>query len=259
MADMDERAAPNEKEKTRIAAARERWIERTPPVQVTFPEGDTRSIRSSHSDDSGHTMRLADTFGTRSPDFLATQVTELSAAFRTRGNRDATEQELNAGIALVAAIAPENELEAALAVQMAGCHALTTEMIGRAAGADNLNHAQAFGNLAIKLQRTFTGQIEALARMRGKGQQTVRVEHVTVEAGAQAIVGDVHHHPAGRGGNDQQNREQPHGTRQSAERSALPSPDPQRDGVPIPGDAERPVPVARRTQPRRTNRKPQRS
>lgn len=259
MADIDERAAPNEKEKTRIAAARERWIERTPPVQVTFPEGDTRSIRSSHSDDSGHTMRLADTFGTRSPDFLATQVTELSAAFRTRGNRDATEQELNAGIALVAAIAPENELEAALAVQMAGCHALTTEMIGRAAGADNLNHAQAFGNLAIKLQRTFTGQIEALARMRGKGQQTVRVEHVTVEAGAQAIVGDVHHHPGGRGGYQPQIKGQPHGTSAPAECAALPCQDPFGNGVPIPSNAERTLSAPRGAKPRRAARKPKRA
>lgn len=259
MADMDERAAPHDKEKARIAAARERWVERTPPVQVTFPQGSERSIRSPHSDDSGHTIRMADTFGTRSTDFLAIQLTELSAAFRTRGHRDATEQELNAGIALVAAIAPENELEAALAVQMAGCHALATDLIGRAAGADNLSHAQAFGNLAVKLQRTFTAQIEALARMRGKGQQTVRVEHVTVEAGAQAIVGDVHHHALGRGGDNQQNREQPHGTRQFAERSALPSPDTQGDGVPITGDAERPVQVARRLQPRRSARKPERT
>jgi hypothetical protein len=32
---------------------------------------------------------------------------------------------------------------------------------------------------------------EAIDRRRGKGQQTVRVEHVTVQAGGQAIVGHV--------------------------------------------------------------------
>ena len=48
------------------------------------------------------------------------------------------------------------------------------------------------GNLAIKLLRTFTMQIEALQRYRGKGQQKVTVEHVHVNAGGQAIVGAVH-------------------------------------------------------------------
>jgi hypothetical protein len=50
-----------------------------------------------------------------------------------------------------------------------------------------------FGNivLAIKLLRTFTMQLEALQRYRGKGQQKVTVEHVNVNAGGQAIVGTV--------------------------------------------------------------------
>lgn len=257
--DNDTRPAPFDKEKLRMAAARERWIDRTPPVQVRFPDDGTRSIRSPHNDDSGHTMRMGDTFGTRSQEFLAIQLTELSAAVRTRGHKEATEQQLNAGIAFVAAVAPENELEAALAVQMAGCHALTTDLIGRAVGAENLAHMQAFGNMAVKLQRTFTAQIEALARMRGKGQQTVRVEHVTVEAGAQAIVGDVHHHPAGRGGYQLQDEGQRHGTSEPAERTALPSPDPQGNGMPIPRDAERSLPHPRRAKPRRSPRKPERA
>lgn len=257
--DNDTRPEPFEKEKLRMAEARGRWIDRTPPVQVRFPDDGSRAIRAPHNDDSGHTMRMGDTFGTRSQEFLAIQLTELSAAVRTRGHKEATEQQLNAGIAFVAAVAPQDELEAALAVQMAGCHWLATDLTGRAMGADNLAHAQAFGNLAVKMQRTFTAQIEALARMRGKGQQTVRVEHVTVEAGAQAIVGDVHHHTLGRGGDHQQNKGQRHGTSEPAERAALPSPDPQGNGVPITCDAQRPVPHSRRAKPRRSPRKPERA
>lgn len=44
---------------------------------------------------------------------------------------------------------------------------------------------------AAKLSRVYADQMEALARYRGKSQQTVRVEHVTVQAGGQAIVGNV--------------------------------------------------------------------
>ena len=42
-----------------------------------------------------------------------------------------------------------------------------------------------------KLARTFTAQVEALKRYRSRGEQTVRVEHVHVNEGGQAIIGDV--------------------------------------------------------------------
>jgi hypothetical protein len=37
----------------------------------------------------------------------------------------------------------------------------------------------------------FAAQIEALKRYRSRAEQTVRVEHVTVNEGGQAIVGNV--------------------------------------------------------------------
>jgi hypothetical protein len=46
--------------------------------------------------------------------------------------------------------------------------------------------------------RTFTAQLEALQRYRGKGQQKVTVEHVNVNAGGQAIVGTVHPGPTNK-------------------------------------------------------------
>jgi hypothetical protein len=44
---------------------------------------------------------------------------------------------------------------------------------------------------ANKLSRTYTTLAEALNRHRGKGTQQVRVEHVHIHEGAQAIVGNV--------------------------------------------------------------------
>jgi len=43
----------------------------------------------------------------------------------------------------------------------------------------------------------FAAQVEALKRYRSRGDQTVRVEHVTVNEGGQAIVGKVNHGGAG--------------------------------------------------------------
>jgi len=51
--------------------------------------------------------------------------------------------------------------------------------------------------LATKFHRTFVAQIEALQKLRGKGGQHVRVEHVHVHSGGQAVVGYVEHSPGG--------------------------------------------------------------
>ena len=78
-----------------------------------------------------------------------------------------------------------------LAAQMACTHALAMEMIGRTQIAERRDAMNDYGNLAVKLLRTYTAQIEALARVRRKGEQSVRVEHVHVHAGGQAVVGNV--------------------------------------------------------------------
>src|SRR5262245_31080937 len=46
--------------------------------------------------------------------------------------------------------------------------------------------------------RTYTLQVEALARKRRKGKQNIRVKHVHVYSGGQAVVGNVSHR-GGRG------------------------------------------------------------
>ena len=88
-----------------------------------------------------------------------------------------------------------------LAVQMVGCHNMAMTMLRRAAATDHVDSLGTYGNLAAKLLRTFAVQTEALAELRGKtAQQVVRVEHVTVEAGGQAVVGAV---TAGGAGDDE--------------------------------------------------------
>ena len=47
-----------------------------------------------------------------------------------------------------------------------------------------------FDNLTQRLTQT-------MQKLRGKGQQTVRGEHVTVNSGGQAIVGKVEHQGVG--------------------------------------------------------------
>ena len=89
-------------------------------------------------------------------------------------------------------IKPTDATESMLAAQMIGTHAAAMECLRRAmlhqqtvAGRDmELKHAQ-------KLMALYTQQLAALDKHRGKGQQTITVERVTVQSGGQAIVGNV--------------------------------------------------------------------
>ena len=95
---------------------------------------------------------------------------------------------------------------------------------------------------ANKLSRTYTTLLEALNRHRGKGQQKVTVEHVHVHQGGRAIVGDVQ---GPGGGFAPKSKEQPHALAY-APGVTMPSADATREAVPVAGDAERPLPHARR-------------
>jgi hypothetical protein len=111
---------------------------------------------------------------------------------------------VNDGLALLHGINPQNAIEGMLAVQMVGTHNIALEMMRRAIikgqSSEEVNRKI---NLSTKLLRTFTSQVEALQKMRNRGQQTVRVEHVTVNAGGQAIVGNVKNGAGGGEGADE--------------------------------------------------------
>ncbi len=94
-------------------------------------------------------------------------------------------------IAAVSEIKPRDGVERLLAVQMAATH-LAMVRAGRwMANADNLEQVQAHTTGFNKLARTYATQMEALRKHRNGGKQTVVVQHVNVEGGGQAIVGNV--------------------------------------------------------------------
>ena len=94
-------------------------------------------------------------------------------------------------IGSVMAIQPKGDIECMLVVQAVGVHNLSMEMMGRAACANRAAAVDLAVNQATKLSRTFVTLIEALNKHRGKGQQKMTVEHIHVNKGGQAIIGDV--------------------------------------------------------------------
>ena len=91
------------------------------------------------------------------------------------------------------AFRPADEIEAMLAAQAMAAHHASMECSRRAMLPDQPFEAgQGFRKAAANASRTFIELLSALDRKRGKGgQQVVRVEHVHVHQGGQAIVGNV--------------------------------------------------------------------
>ena len=109
---------------------------------------------------------------------------------------------INAALAFIEGFAPRNEVEASLAVQMACTHSATMSVLGRlgpAAGTED--HVCRFAAAAARLIRAYSMQLEAYRRLRNGGDQYVRVEHVHVNEGAQAVIGNVDAREHGRARN----------------------------------------------------------
>lgn len=104
------------------------------------------------------------------------------------------------------------------------------------AGSEWVDQHKVYGDLANKFMRTFTAQLEALSKLRRGGEQIVK--HVHVYEGGQAVVAGTINQWGGR---KRESAQQSHATAGVEGFAALSCPDPARDGVPIPGDAERAV------------------
>jgi hypothetical protein len=187
-------------ESAAIREAARRSLERPHRTSIVWKDD---KVDAPHSDATGHAVQLLNLAGSRSHDFMSVFLGGLEAATRPRGeSRGESEVGLNAGIAFVEAVSPRDEVEAALALQMAGVHSLTAELLGRAKTTETTSATALYAGLSVKLMRTFAMQIEALAKLRGGGTQKVEVKHVHISGNA--VIGDVHPGGGGNLGNGQQ-------------------------------------------------------
>jgi hypothetical protein len=138
-------------------------------------------------------VRLLSTFGTAECGFAHLMLHSLiNAACDGSPAHPPESGDINDALAAVTGIGARDETEGMLATQMIATHAATIGALRRLKASETIAQQNSNGNLAVKLLRTFTMQIEALQRYRGKGQQKVTVEHVHVNSGGQAVVGTVH-------------------------------------------------------------------
>jgi hypothetical protein len=216
-----------------------------PRITVTHTKGGPAQIASDHPDPITGGQLLMAALGTTSQAFAYGLLDQLVGAGSKGAKADA--DGINFMLAVIAGLEPRDEVEAMLAAQMAAVHRATLTFARRLNHVETIPQQDSAERAFNKLARTFTAQMEALKRYRTGGEQKVTVQHVTVNEGGQAVVGNVSAAPGG-GGGEQKGGGQPHAQALAhAPEPALRSQDPQPEPGPRARDAEREVSHARRS------------
>jgi hypothetical protein len=182
--------APHERAALEAYRIQEEESPLAPRLRVTENDGAT-TICPDHPKPSVGNVLLMDALGTRDWDFLDGFLTQLADAGSKGGKVDG--RTLNFMLSVVKGVKPRDQVEALLAAQMAAVHTAMMTFAWRLAHVEAIPQQDSAERAFNKLGRTFAAQMEALKRYRSRGDQTVRVEHVTVNEGGQAIVGNVRH------------------------------------------------------------------
>jgi hypothetical protein len=125
-----------------------------------------------------------------SGDFVEASLFQLQAAARLPRS-GISELAVNAALAQIEAEAPRSETEAAVVMQLACAHAATMAMLGRIRDHCTARDATLVASAAARLMRACAGHVEVLRRLRHGGNQVMRVEHVHIHDGGQAVIGNV--------------------------------------------------------------------
>jgi hypothetical protein len=197
-----------------------------PAPKMKVEQGKTGArIGREHPDPTTFHALLANALGTTDADFINAILLQLANA--TGKGSDASEENMNFVLSVLAGIAPRDRVEAMLGAQMALVHLTAMTFTRRLAHVEMIPQQDSCQNALNKLMRTFTSQMETLKRYRGGTQQTVKVKHVHVHEGGQAIVGNVETGGASKS-KDQAHAELTHAPEQEvrspfeAERKAVP-------------------------------------
>jgi hypothetical protein len=105
--------------------------------------------------------------------------------------RDAADFAFEAFIGLT----PNGPGEIMLCQQMVASYEMAMAMLTRCKQADHMSQMQEYGLMGVKMMGAYERLFQTLMKSR-RPQQTVRVEHVHVYEGGQAVVGNVNQPPA---------------------------------------------------------------
>ena len=124
---------------------------------------------------------------------MALQQLERAAQLSGEGPSNVS---INGALAIIAAFAPRNESEAALALQAACTHMVAMVVMARiGSGYGSARRLPGMASASAKLLRAYCTQVETMRRLRNGGTQVIRVERLEVSDNAQAIIGNINPKP----------------------------------------------------------------
>ena len=153
------------------------------PVRVKLTRADAFVAATYPPDgETENWWRRNEALGTMSSDFVNASLLQLQAAARSPFGT-ISQTAMNAALAMITAAAPtRDEIEAALAIQMACTHTAAMSIRSKLdRGLATERRIAAFGSAAARLMKTYAMQVEVLRRLRHGGHQYVRVEHFHVK------------------------------------------------------------------------------
>lgn len=169
-------------------ADRVRTTPRAPRLKSRTVDG-VNKLSVDHPDEGTGYVLLMHALGIGDESIALPLVDQLARVMSKKGTVDAGG--VNFALAVIAGVQPKDTLETLLATQMAAVHEATMTAAARLAHAEALLQHDSAERTLNKLARTFAAQMETLKRYRTGGEQRVVVQHVNVNDGGQAIVGNV--------------------------------------------------------------------
>ena len=176
----------------------DKFIERSKnkPIKFMIKDGGLKGSLEVHfdnSDDPLSPVKMMEALGTVDSDLQLHLLTQVLSCFVSNNGtyNEKAGQAGNAAMAILNGVQPQDEIEGMLAVQMVGVHNMAMDCISKATQTERVDFMNIYMNAATKSLRTFVTQMEAMKKYRTGGQQKMTIEHVHVNQGGQAIVGNV--------------------------------------------------------------------
>ena len=162
------------------------------PVRVRQLDGTTRRVAQPLGlPETGWRTALQSALGTTSQAFVEASLQRLIAAAMLPGEPVSTTVSVSAALALVQSLEPENEAQAALAINAACLHAASANVMSRLSTGGADRRVVMLATATSRLERAFHNALDTYYRLKRGHTQVIRVEKLEVQPGGQAVVGSV--------------------------------------------------------------------
>ena len=184
-----------ERTTTALAFERDHHEPRKPPriaAQIRKLERSQERVAEPLSGDEAEWRAdLKAALGTTSGAFLEASLQRLIAAAMLPGEPVATSLSVSAALAFIQGLEPENEAQAALAVNAACLYAASANVLSHLNTLGGERRVVALATAASRLSRAFHNALEKYSRLKRGNTQVIRVEKLEVQPGGQALVGTL--------------------------------------------------------------------